>query len=280
MITFQLTRKMTTWFPASQLLLITLFSCYVHCFPTKNGWSQRDPNEYEPVKGGVYSSPETYPASRTPDMSNVASWNAAAGWDPMAASTTTNTVSRTSQPISDISLVPPQPLFQAGELENYEQNFNHGNFEREALSFVPPPPPYQEPGFQAGELHHYDSIYEQGNEERETEEQGLMPLAAYASATHGADKLTDVSMPEGPIQEVGPNQYYLFLTGQLPPGTVSDFQSDYETGRDHWGGVHYVRYHFPSDQLPLLPTQTQEVPSDGLWLQRQDYKKSLVFKQT
>lgn len=228
---------------------------------------------YDPVKEGVYSSPDTYPAnsSPTPDMSSVASWNTAPRWDPAEESTVG---SRTSQPILDTGL--PPPYFQAGELENYEENVEHGNAERETeeLSFMPPPP-YPGPGFQAGELSHYKAIYEDGNEERETETQGFLP-PPYVRAPQEAEELAaPVTSEEAPVlpvpQTLGAmrsDQYYGFLTGQFPPGTVSHFQSDYETGRDHWGEVHYERYHFP--QYPTIPTQTQ-VPSDELWQQAQEY---------
>ncbi|XP_039995154.1 uncharacterized protein LOC120796406 [Xiphias gladius] len=315
MITFQLTSRMAGWFPASQLLLIALLSWNVHCFPAKKGWSQHNPYEgsfsnletppglhysssqgapvqstnvnppvwffHEPVEEGVYSSPKTYPARSSPplDTSSETSWNVAPGWDPVEESTTAHSVSRTSQPRPGIEFPPPPPLFQAGELEHYEENFEHGNLERETeelnLLLLPPPPlpPYLGPDFKAGELSHYESIYEHGNEERETEEQGLKQLPPYELS---AGQMSDSHLQPVPpsLGPVGPSQYYLFLTGQLPPGTVSHFQSDYETGSDHWDEDHYERYHFPIAQSPIVTTRTQEVPSDALWQQPQDYYKS------
>lgn len=230
---------------------------------------------YEPLTEGVYSHPQTYPASSSsvPDMSSMASWTTAPGWD---------SASRTSPPIPDgVGALPPPPFYQAGELAQYEGSIEHGNSERETeeLNSVspPPPPPYPEPGFQAGELSLYASISEHGNEERETEEQGFMPPPPYASAPQSAEGLSVASMSEeGPGQPgsqglgaMGPDTYYLFLTGQLPPGTISHFKSDYETGRDHWDEVHYERYYYPYAQQ-----QTPEVPSDGLVQQPQDYTKS------
>lgn len=113
---------------------------------------------------------------------------------------------------------------------------------------MPRPSPYQGPVFQAGELSHYASIYEHGNEELEIEEQDFMPLLTYASALRGGEELSAASMfeevPVQPVSQVGAeglNHYYLFLNGQHPPGTVSHFQSDYETGIDHWEEVHYER---------------------------------------
>lgn len=287
---------MASWFPVSQLLLIALLSWNVHCFPAKKGWSQHDPYEgsfsnmevrpglhYSSSQGapthpssvsypvsfreeGGYSSHGTYPTSSSPspDMSSVTSWNAATGFGPMEESTT---ASGTSQPTPNIGL-PLPPFFQAGELDQYEVNLEHGSSERESeeLSFPPPPPPFPEFGFQAGEMSRYESIFEHGNEERETEDQGFMPLPPYAPGPQGAP-LSAVPVEEGPEQpapqklsSLGPNMRHLFLTGQLPPGTYSLFQSDYETGGDHWDEAHYERYHFPIAQSPVI-TETQQ-PQD------------------
>ncbi|XP_054455732.1 uncharacterized protein LOC129092013 [Anoplopoma fimbria] len=267
---------MATWVPASQLLLIALLSWNVLSFPAKKGWSQRDPYEvswsnmeslpansyrsslgalaqpsvvsYPAVEDRVYYSPVAYPASSslTPEKSSEASWNAPPPvWDPVEESTTT---SRKSPPTPDIGL-PPPPFYQAGTLDHYEANFDNGNRETEDLNFPAPPLPY--PGFQAGALSQFTSILENGNEERETEEQGFMPPPPYASAPQG-DKVFAVSptIPAQPVPQalrpVRRSQFYLFLTGQLPPGTYTHFKSDYETGKDHSDEVHYEIYKFPT----------------------------------
>lgn len=228
---------------------------------------------YIPARNRVYSSPGTYPANPSSGVSGVTTWTPGFGQDPAEESVTRYTMSRTSQPLPNIGLPPPPPLFQAGELETYNENLEHGSseMETEELSFMPPPPvPHQGPGFQAGELNEYSSVLEHGNEARETEEQGFMPF--HSSAPRGAEGLSAASKSEGPMQpvsqELGPNEYYLFLTGQLPPGTVSHFASDYESGIDHWSEVHYEKY-YPVSQDSTIPTQTQEVPRDGVWQQPQ-----------
>ncbi|XP_040905361.1 uncharacterized protein LOC121189372 [Toxotes jaculatrix] len=314
---------MAVWFPASQLLLIALLCWNVHCFPAKKGWGQHNPYEgsfsssemlpvfryssspgapahptnvnhpavsflHEPVERGVYTSPETDPgsSSATTDTSSGASWIVAPSWGPVEESVTAHSVSRTSQPGPNIGLPPPPPLYQAGELEHYEERFEHGNMERETedLNIVPPPPPvppYPGPDFQAGELSHYESIYEHGNEERETEEEGFRPLPPYTSSVKRAEEWPAASTSDSHLQSVppglgrvGPSQYYPFLTGQLPPGTVFHSQSDYETGSNNWDEVHYERYHFPIALSPVISTQTQEVPSDELWQLPKGHAKS------
>ena len=227
----------------------------------------------------MYYGSKTYPASsslmtKTP---SEASWNMAPVWDPVEESTTAHSVSRNPQPRRNLGFPPPPPPppFQGGELEHYEESFEHGDSERETeeLNNMPPPPPYLGSDFKAGELSRYEAMYEHGNEERETEEQGFQPLPPY--------ELSATSMPDsrslpGPshVGPVGPSQYHLFLTGQLPPGTVSHYQYDYDSGRDNWDEVHYEKYHFPDSQSLTVPTQTHGVPSDALWQQLQDYTKS------
>ncbi|XP_051233599.1 uncharacterized protein LOC127350742 [Dicentrarchus labrax] len=301
---------MAMWFHPSQLLLIALLSWNVHSFPAKNSWSWRSPDEgsftnmemppgysfqsapalpssaiYPAVSfpyEGVNTSPVTYPASPTPDMSSIGSqvrWVLPTpAWDPVEESATPYTESRTSQPIPD-SL--PPPLFQAGELDTYELNSEIGNSEHETeeSSLMPPPPPYPEPDFQPGELSKYNYIFEHGNAERETEQQGYMPQPPYASAAQGAEELSSASMSELPTQPVSGKMqpldlnYYLFLTGQLPPGTLTHFQKTYESGIDDWAEDHYEGYD-PMAESPTIPTQTKEFPSDGLWQQPQFYSKA------
>ncbi len=225
---------------------------------------------YEP-EDEVYSGSETDPEIPSPAMSTVASWGPDLSWAP-AEEESFSVLYETSEPSPDLSLPPPPPLYQAGELANYENNFEHGDseMETEEFSFMPPlpPEPYPGPAYQAGELSKYASVFEHGNEESETEEQGfvsMVPPGAELSLAPMSEGLEQpVAQELGPL---GPNEYYLFLTGQLPPGTVTHFQSDYKTSRDHWGEVHYERYHYPV--APHETTPTQQVSSDELWQQLQ-----------
>nr|XP_019952726.1 PREDICTED: uncharacterized protein LOC109635790 [Paralichthys olivaceus] len=293
---------MAAWGSASLLLLFSVFCWNVHCFPTKKGWRQDNPyggsfsnvetrpgrhsslsqvapaqptnmNDpavsyfYDPMEGGEYYS--SYPASTRPATDPPGQ---APVLDPLEESTTGLSVSRTSQPILDIIRPPPPPPFQAGELEQYEENFEDGNFERETEDLNVPPPPlpvYPKSEYQAGELSHYESIYENGNEERETEDRVYLPPPPYAlssisaAASTSEEYLQPVPVPE--VEPLGPSQLYLFLTGRLPPGTHSHFQSEYESGRNHWNDVHYERYQFPTAQSPTSGPQTREDPSEDLW---------------
>lgn len=242
---------------------------------------------YEPEKAQVYSRPESPPANPTPGVSSMASWNTAPVYSPVAASTTAYAMSKTSQPMSDIGLPHPPSSYQAGELEKYTSILGQGSSEMETeephfVPPLPPPGPYPGPAYQAGELRNYVSISENGNEERETEEQGFLPLPPYAASPLGTKQLSALSTSEGPAQPVsqelepvGQNYFYhLFLTGQLPTGTLSHFQSDYEKGRDDYGEVQYERYYYPVAQQSIIPTQTQELPSDEVYQPPQYYTKA------
>lgn len=242
---------------------------------------------YEPEKAQVYSRPESPPANPTPGVSSMASWNTAPVYSPVAASTTAYAMSKTSQPMSDIGLPHPPSSYQAGELEKYTSILGQGSSEMETeephfVPPLPPPGPYPGPAYQAGELRNYVSISENGNEERETEEQGFLPLPPYAASPLGTKELSALSTSEGPAQPVsqelepvGQNYFYhLFLTGQLPTGTLSHFQSDYEKGRDDYGEVQYERYYYPVAQQSTIPTQTQELPSDEVYQPPQYYTKA------
>lgn len=226
---------------------------------------------YEPVRGGEYSSPKTNQANPTTGVSSVASWSSAPSWDPAEDSVTPYTVSRTSQPITEAGVFPPS--FVAGELETYQENLEAGVSEMETEEFssrppLPPPAPYPEPFYQAGEFSNYASIVEHGNEERETEDQGFLPPYSSPPKAYKLPVVSpEVSAPEDSDHSQGfqPNLYRLFMRGQLPPGTLSHFRSDYETGGDHWDEVHYERYYYPEAEEPAIPSQTQVVPGEKLW---------------
>ncbi|XP_029926382.1 leucine-rich repeat extensin-like protein 5 isoform X2 [Myripristis murdjan] len=247
---------------------------------------------YEPAEE-VYSA-ETYQTSYYPTFNNPAPHLSSvdSGWDPEEEPPTSQSVSRTSEPRPNMFLPPPPPTkFQAGELAHMEQIYDHGNSEHETeeQSYMPPPPPpppFPGPsnpeGFQAGELTHFSSIYEHGDEERETEEH-FLPMIPYKMAPQPVespnqksvnvpdpDNLEVPEVPAPPVSQmlrpVPGSHYYLFLTGQLPPGTVTHYQSDYEHGRDHWSDFHYERHHFPIDPPPSSPAQKQDFPSDSSFI--------------
>ncbi|GLD59615.1 uncharacterized protein AKAME5_001160200 [Lates japonicus] len=121
---------------------------------------------------------------------------------------------------------------------------------------IPPPPVYQ-----AGELSHAENLYEHGDYFRETEEQGFQPPPPVVHAVGGPTVGRHAS-PGLPSDQGHYNPYpyydYRLLTGQYPPGTYTHFSSSFEQGRDYWEDSHYLRYHYPANPV----TQEVEIPAD------------------
>lgn len=222
--------------------------------------------------------PQVYPADPTQSVYRERPQLVDPSWYTEEGSET-YALSRVPQPSTDGTLL-PSPSYVGGDLENYMSNFEHGNSEKETEELRPmlPPPPglYPEPVLQAGELSNYMSIYEHGNNERETEEEGSLP--PYYSVAYRAEELPP-ALPSGGFMHpvpigLEPKLYHLFLTGQLPPGMLSHFQSNYESGNDRFGEVHYERYYYPVTEEQTAPTENLELPSDEVVQRPTDYRKT------
>ena len=118
------------------------------------------------------------------------------------------------------------------------------------------PPVY--PAYQAGELSNLEEAFEHGNYETETEDQGFYPSSGAGVAPMQASAgLAFTSQPQpGPSMagHWGPYPYYdyMFITGQYPPGTYTDFSASYEQGHDNWEDAHYRRY-YPAQETSAVP---------------------------
>lgn len=207
---------------------------------------------------------------------SATSWNAAAVSGPSQAA------SGLPQAATGVGVFPPQQSYVGGQLENYMANIQHGDSKRqtEEMSSLlpPPPPPGQQPTeeYKGGELSTYSSVFEHGDNARETEEQGQPPYRPYFGVARDAVAEGAVAVapapvapafpsrgffyPPGPIG-VDPRTYYLFMTGQLPPGTFSHASLSHEAGGNHYGEAHYERFGYPTGPQPRL-TETPEVSSD------------------
>lgn len=234
--------------------------------------------EPQQERNRLHPPPQMYPADPTQSVYRESSQNSGPSWYTKEGSET-YTLSRVPQPSTDGTLL-PSPSYVGGDLESYMANFEHGNSEMETEELKPmlPPPPglYPEPVLQAGELSNYMSIYEHGNNERETEEEGSPP--PYYSVAYRAEELPPAPLSGSFMHPVPiglePKLYYLFLTGQLPPGTLSHFQSNYESGNNRFGEVHYERYYYPVTEEQTTPTENPELPSDEMVQQPTDYRKT------
>ncbi|XP_017287816.1 pollen-specific leucine-rich repeat extensin-like protein 2 [Kryptolebias marmoratus] len=137
--------------------------------------------------------------------------------------------------------VPPD--FQAGEHdETMESNSGLAPFT------------YPEPMFQGGQMSNYATLYERGNSEREMEDHRLVPAYPYAELTNPFISMDGMLPQSAYMRPVMPNLFY-FLTGQLPHGTVSHTQTDYEAGGDHTTEVGYERYVSSMAKSPGNPPQ-------------------------
>ncbi|CAK6962822.1 hypothetical protein KUCAC02_004220 [Scomber scombrus] len=123
-------------------------------------------------------------------------------------------------------------------------------------AIYPPPRAYQ-----AGEMSNLEEAFEHGNYETETEDQGFYspprPMQAFAGQAYTGQAFTSQPQP-GPRMGGYWGRYpyydYMFVTGQYPPGTYTDFSVSNEQGLDNWEDAHYRRYY------PAQETKTSAVP--------------------
>lgn len=223
-----------------------------------------------PVSYDVYA-PNQYAAS-----SQVASRQApgsATSWNAAAVSGPSQAASRLPQAATGVVAFPPQQSYVGGQLENYMANIEHGDSRRQTGELSALFPPVQQPTeeYKGGELSTYSSVFEHGDNARETEEQGQPPYRPFFGVPEGSVSVSNTRVePAFPSRSffyppglfgVDPRTYYLFMTGQLPPGTFSHTSVSHDAGGDHYGEVHYERFGYPTGPQPR-PTETQEVSSD------------------
>ncbi|XP_008427461.1 proline-rich receptor-like protein kinase PERK10 [Poecilia reticulata] len=134
------------------------------------------------------------------------------------------------------SYLPPTPDLNLPPVASEDASLLKGGPEQEVSESETEPLAYQESSYQGGELSHYASLYEHGDLEHETEDYVIL-MYPYGAGW----------MPIGvmPLNQVVLNMFYLCLTEQLPHGTVSHMQTNYEAGEDHATQVGYEKYPFP-----------------------------------
>ncbi|XP_029297589.1 uncharacterized protein LOC115014695 [Cottoperca gobio] len=116
-----------------------------------------------------------------------------------------------------------------------------------------------QPMYQAGELSNYELSNEHGDFERETEEQGWWPQQPRPMQESAGQGFASQPRPVFNMgRSLSPYHYYdfSFLTGQYPPGTFSHASSSYEQGRDYWQDVHYMKDSGTSNPRPEQQIQT------------------------
>lgn len=115
------------------------------------------------------------------------------------------------------------------------------------------------PMFQGGQLNNFAALFENGNSERETEDEDFVPVYPYddVELTVPFNSVGGMLPPPVYMGPNVPNLFYYFLTGQLPHGTVSHTQTDYEAGGDHTTDFGYEDYH--TDDLPQIQVPTEQL---------------------
>ena len=115
--------------------------------------------------------------------------------------------------------------------------------------------PFPQPVYQAGELSQYEGTVDHGFSERESEEQGSPPLPPPFPVF--APPETAVASVPGPLPPYWGLPYYYdfnFLMGQYPPGTYTYASTTSDHGRDGWRDVHYLKENLPLPAEPVQPS--------------------------
>lgn len=147
---------------------------------------------------------------------------------------------------------PPADVFTP-EVEDTPEVEETSVVEQVGYSLPPPDPVYQ-----AGELSQYKNSYEYGDYQRETEEEGSFPPPPPPPPLAPAKPKAQFTSPPRPLpghlrfRGYLPYFDYNFLYGNYPRGTYTHSSSSYEQGRDHWRDAHYVKY------IPFEPVATEE----------------------
>lgn len=102
------------------------------------------------------------------------------------------------------------------------------------------------PQYQAGELSQVEEVFEHGNYESEREEQSLQAAPPVAQTLTGRISTSESAPPGLSRSWLGYPYDYMFLTGQYPPGTVTHYSESSEQGEDHWQDDVYTRAYLPA----------------------------------
>ncbi|XP_035525341.1 uncharacterized protein LOC118333699 [Morone saxatilis] len=137
----------------------------------------------------------------------------------------------------DWAFAPPSPFSGGQEMATGPRGIGSSAPEDGSPSLLPPGPMYQ-----PGELSQYEVNLEDGYSEMETEEDGYPPYSPPAQGPVGQG-FTSEPQPEARIWLTYPYHDYMFLTNQYPPGTVTHSSQSYEQGSDYWGNARYWRYY-------------------------------------
>ena len=160
------------------------------------------------------------------------------GVSPMTSAEVKGSMPQTSSGYEEFEAAPPvfdphfnywrQPSYKAGTLIQRGATYEHGNEESEShdSGYLQPPPPLR--AFSEGRV-------PDSNEPLESQ---------FYSPAHvqGANGVPEPSSYVSPPEELYDDRFFhMFITGQLPPGTVTHFSSTDEHGSNAWTDISFER---------------------------------------
>lgn len=135
-----------------------------------------------------------------------------------------------SVPVSSVPAAEPVPVFSSAP-------------DPETVLVLPNPPAPMPPSqqiYKPGKVIRQTAIYKHGNEESEFHDTGdLLPPHHPHALTENSDP--EASSLELPEMEHDDQFFQMFLTGQLPPGTITHISSTYEHGHNEWTNIGFER---------------------------------------
>ena len=182
------------------------------------------------------------------------------------------------------------PMTFSGEVKGSMPQTSSGYEEFEAAPpvFDPHFNYWRQPSYKAGTLIQRGATYEHGNEESESHDSGYLqphpPLRAFSegrvpdsneplesqfySPAHvqGANGVPEPSSYVSPPEELYDDRFFhMFITGQLPPGTVTHFSSTDEHGSNAWTDISFERippppYRKTHTKVPQAFSQPHQKP--------------------
>ncbi|XP_062250001.1 uncharacterized protein LOC133958980 [Platichthys flesus] len=237
------------FFGASLWALLIVDMC---CGPVKRGFNPGASSSMYPRSGASQGMPSSqYSAGVMPE----------GAYPELSTSAGSGSSTRPFQPRSQRAKEDPAGPAQSGA------GFQSGSEESKWL-IAPPIVEDEEtspPVYQAGELSQFERSLETGDYDYETVEEGPLPPPYYGPEydhtplDESLEGYTSPPLPDGRWIAY-PYYDYRFLTGQYPTGTVSYFSGSSDQGSNKYKEVHYVRESPSSQPINSPMAKTPEVP--------------------
>ncbi|XP_031414168.2 uncharacterized protein LOC116218117 [Clupea harengus] len=218
--------------------LLSAMLCRVYSFPAKGYYGHQPLAQPGQMQTGWPSSSSTDVQQSGPPQTPGLYTQSSPGVSPMTFSgEVKGSMPQTSSGYEEFEAAPPvfdphfnywrQPSYKAGTLIQRGATYEHGNEESEShdSGYLQPPPPLR--AFSEGRV-------PDSNEPLES--QFYSP--AHVQGANGVPEPSNVSPPE---ELYDARFFHMFITGQLPPGTVTHFSSTDEHGSNAWTDISFER---------------------------------------